>query len=416
MNPLAYAAFQVLETLLRVLPIPCRTGLIRIGNPGRDAPVLLTGNFHLSVLRVRRALAGRSAYLLVAGSRGINVWCAAAGGHFTHHDVVSALKLSGIEDLVDHRRVILPQLAACGIEAAAVRLKTGWRVVWGPVDARDIPAFLDRKLTKTARMRSVRFPWPRRLEMAVAWAFPISLVFSLLLLAFWPDGIPLLVLMAWGLSLAIFLGFPLYARRLRLGGKRVGFVFFDFGRGGLQLILWAGAAAGFLAYTWAAGGFSWTAFLRWGAVSLVVILVISIDLAGSTPVLKSGLHEERLWDVVLDPKKCRQAGFCSEVCPRDCFAVDKERRETTMPSAGRCIRCGACVLQCPFDALSFRDPEGKRIGPETIRKYRLNLMGKRSLHLQGSGRGEEEQAGGMGRGSISPPCGKEDSGGKRKEH
>ena len=163
---LTFLLVNVVQTLLRVLPFPCRTGLVKIGNPGRNAPVLLTCNFRLTVERVRAALQGLDAYLLIANSRGVNVWCAATGGLMTNHDVVSVLKTSGVEDLVDHRRVILPQLAATGIEAGGIHEKTGWRVVWGPVYATSIPAFLGSG-TKTVEMSPVSFPWPQRLEMAV---------------------------------------------------------------------------------------------------------------------------------------------------------------------------------------------------------------------------------------------------------
>ena len=124
MTRLAALRIGVVQTLLRMLPFPTRTGLLAIGSPGRHSPVLLTGNFALTVQRVRRALDGIDAYLLVANSRGINVWCAATGGLLTNHDVVSVIKTSGIDDLVDHREVILPQLAATGIEGRSVRART----------------------------------------------------------------------------------------------------------------------------------------------------------------------------------------------------------------------------------------------------------------------------------------------------
>ena len=174
MNNLTFFLLSIVQTLLRVLPFPCSTGLIKIGNPGRNAPVLLTGNFRLTVERVRRALKGIDAYLLVANSRGVNVWCAAMGGHLTNHDVVSVLKTSGIGKLVDHREVILPQLAAPGIESKIIHHKTGWRVVWGPVYATAIPQFLDNGREKTLEMRTVRFAWPQRLEMGVSDLSPIA--------------------------------------------------------------------------------------------------------------------------------------------------------------------------------------------------------------------------------------------------
>ena len=53
MKNLNFFLISMVQTLLRVLPFPCKTGLVKIGNPGRDAPVLLTGNFRLTVERVR---------------------------------------------------------------------------------------------------------------------------------------------------------------------------------------------------------------------------------------------------------------------------------------------------------------------------------------------------------------------------
>jgi len=373
-----YPLISIIETLLRVLPIPTGTGLIRIGNPGRNSPVLLTCNFHLTVERVKRALKGLDVYLLVANSRGINVWCAAAGGLFTDHDVISALKTSGIEDLVDHRRVILPQLAATGIRSKVIRERTGWNAIFGPVYAEDLPEFLRSGFKKDERMRKVKFNTSQRLEIAVAWAFPISVIAAVATFPFWPQVTLPLVALTWGLSLLIFLLFPLYQRWLNPRGKRLGLVFFDFGRGGFQLILWALLLAGLAIHSASTGSFGWGSFLKWGIISLVVILLLSIDLMGSTPLYKSGLHEDRLFEVVLDKGRCRGAGLCQDVCPRNCFEVDRKLHTAEMPRAELCVQCGACIVQCPFDALSFRTPEGGTVPPEVIRRYKLNFMGKRA--------------------------------------
>jgi ferredoxin len=378
MKNLNYLLISVAQTLLRVFPFPCNTGLVKIGNPGRNAPVLLTGNFRLTVERVRRALEGIDAYLLVANSRGINVWCAATGGHLTNHDVISVLKTSGIEKLVDHRQVILPQLAATGIEGKIIRQKTGWRVVWGPVYARSIPDFLGGGPEKTPEMRTVRFAWPQRFEMAVAWAFPISLL-SLLALPFWKAGVVPLVGFVWGSALVLFLSFPLYQGRLRTTQKNVGFIFFDFGKRGVPPFLWVFFMLGLVVYSMLVGDFSWGLLFRWGLSSLIVLLILGLDLMGSTPIYKSGLHEDRLLRIELDPEQCRGAGFCERVCPRNVFEVDHDRRLASLPGAGQCVQCGACIVQCPFDALHFRRPKGDAVAPDTIRRFKLNLLGNRKV-------------------------------------
>ncbi len=94
--------------LFRLFPCPTRVGLRRVGDPGRASPVLVTCNFHNTVQRLTRLLekAGVDAWLLVADSKGVNVWCAAGGDEFNTHSVVSAVKTSGVADRVDHRRLV----------------------------------------------------------------------------------------------------------------------------------------------------------------------------------------------------------------------------------------------------------------------------------------------------------------------
>jgi NAD-dependent dihydropyrimidine dehydrogenase PreA subunit len=377
MSQVAYILASIVETLLRLFPFPTKTGLIRIGNPDRTSPVLLTCNYHLTVLRVKRELKGMNAYLLIANSRGINVWCSATGGLFTNHDVISVLKTSGIEKLVDHRSVILPQLAATGIELRTILKKTGWRATFGPVYIKDIRVFL-RLGEKSPRMSEVRFDIVQRLEMAAAWAFPISVVSVPIMLPLWPQMLLPLILLIWGLSLLIFVSFPLYSRWLSSKGKRVGFILFDFRAGGYPLVLWGLFLAGLAAYLLLSGEPDWGLFLRWGIISLFILLILSMDIMGSTPIYKSSLHEDRLFSVALDRHRCRGAGFCQDVCPRGCFQVDKRRHTAKIQRAQSCVQCGACIVQCPFDALNFRSADGRVILPETIRKYKLNLMGKRA--------------------------------------
>jgi NAD-dependent dihydropyrimidine dehydrogenase PreA subunit len=379
---LSYVMVNIVSTLLRFLPLPGKTGLIRLGNPDRHSPVLLTANYVLTVSRVKRALAGINAFLLVANSRGINVWCAATGGHLTAHEVISALKTTGIEQLVDHRKVILPQLAATGIEAARVKERSGWQVVWGPVYARDIPAYLRAGFQKTPAMRQVEFPWKQRLEMAVTWAFPISVIPGIIMVSFWPEAVAMLVSLVWGLSLLIFACFPVYSHRLSSKGKRVGFIFFDFGRGGFQLVLWGIVMVGLAIYSILTGDHGWAFFLRWAFISLVLVLIVSLDLMGSTPVYKSGLHEDRWLEISLDEAKCKGVSLCEQVCPRNCYEMDLTRHKATLPGPDRCVQCGACIVQCPFDALFFRSPKGDIVPPETIRKFKLNLMGKRLVRVR----------------------------------
>ncbi|MFQ6101323.1 MAG: corrinoid protein-associated methyltransferase CpaM [Anaerolineae bacterium] len=163
-----------------------RPGLYRVGEPNRGSPVLVTGNFDLTVRRVVRELDGRGdCWLLVADSAGINVWCAAGGGYFTAEKVIAAVKSSGVEEVVDHRALVLPQLAACGVDGGRVHRETGWSVHWGPARARDIPAYLAAGRRKSDAMRWLTFPLRERIEMALVTLGFYGLLILVPLAIFW---------------------------------------------------------------------------------------------------------------------------------------------------------------------------------------------------------------------------------------
>jgi ubiquinone/menaquinone biosynthesis C-methylase UbiE len=170
-----------------VPPYPkVRPGLYAVGNPTPDSPVLVTGNFDLTVRRLVKAIDGQvNAWVLVADSAGINVWCAAGGGYFTAEKVIAALKSSHLERVVNHHALILPQLCANGVDGWRIRKETGWGVHWGPAKARDIPAYLVAKRKKTDAMRWVRFPLKDRLEMVTVTLGFYGLLILLPVLIFW---------------------------------------------------------------------------------------------------------------------------------------------------------------------------------------------------------------------------------------
>ncbi|MHA1667861.1 MAG: 4Fe-4S dicluster domain-containing protein [Candidatus Heimdallarchaeaceae archaeon] len=123
--------------------------------------------------------------------------------------------------------------------------------------------------------------------------------------------------------------------------------------------------------------FNWHSFLQWSVTLFLILLFLSMDLKGSTPIYKSGLHEESLFRIYLDKEKCKGIGECKEVCPRECFEIDKKEHLAKLVRADLCVQCGACIVQCPLDALAFKNNKGEIIKPEIIRKYKLNLLGKR---------------------------------------
>lgn len=149
-------------------------GLYALGSPSPMDPVLVTANYKLSFDTLRAALHGRSAWILVLDTKGINVWCAAGKGTFGTDEVVFRLRASRLEEIVFHRTLILPQLSAPGVAARHVKTQTGFTALFGPVEARDLPAYLDAGYKATETMRRKKFPWKDRLVL-----IPVELVHSL---------------------------------------------------------------------------------------------------------------------------------------------------------------------------------------------------------------------------------------------
>ena len=154
-----------------------------MGAPTPTSPVLVTANYKLTLDELRTSLDDLDAWLLVVDTRGINVWCAAGKGTFSAEEVARMVGEMRLAAVVEHRRLILPQLSAPGVAAHKVKEACGFRVTFGPVRAADLPAFLAAGMKADAEMRRVTFDlreramvvpevlsvvWHRRMLMAYA--------------------------------------------------------------------------------------------------------------------------------------------------------------------------------------------------------------------------------------------------------
>lgn len=154
-----------------------KPGLYALGNPTADSPVFVTANYTLSFDALRSALAGIDGYILVLDTCGVNVWCAAARGTFGTEALVHRIAVTRLHDVVHHRLLILPQLAAPGVAAHEVAARTGFTVEYGPVRAQDLPRYLEARQA-SAEMRRVQFYLLDRLAV-----IPATLVRSLVPMA-----------------------------------------------------------------------------------------------------------------------------------------------------------------------------------------------------------------------------------------
>jgi hypothetical protein len=163
-------------------------GLYRIGRPAPSSPVLVTANYKLTFDALRSELDGLDAWILVLETRGVNVWCAAGKGTFGTDELVKRVAATRLTEVVSHRKLVVPQLGATGVAAHEVKRLCGFRVVYGPIRAADLKAFLGARMRASEEMRRVTFTLGERLELvgvevvnALKWGLPVLL--PLLLLA-----------------------------------------------------------------------------------------------------------------------------------------------------------------------------------------------------------------------------------------
>jgi hypothetical protein len=139
-------------------------GLYALGDPTPDSPVFVSANYSLSFDALRSSLVGMDGYILVLDTKGINVWCAAGKGTFGTNEIVLRVMITRLGEVVQHRKLILPQLGAPGVTAHEVKKRTGFWVEYGPVRAADLPEYL-KTHKATPEMRRVEFPLLDRLVL-----------------------------------------------------------------------------------------------------------------------------------------------------------------------------------------------------------------------------------------------------------
>ena len=149
-------------------------GLYALGNPDERSAVLVTANYKMSFDKLRSELPNRNLWILVLDTKGINVWCASGKGTFGTDELVGRIETSDLSKVVSHRELILPQLSGPGVAAHHVKKLSGFRVIYGPIRAKDLPAFLDNGLEAPPDMRLKTFTISERIAL-----IPLELVQAL---------------------------------------------------------------------------------------------------------------------------------------------------------------------------------------------------------------------------------------------
>ena len=131
-------------------PIQMNPGLYRVGNPGKDAPVLMTVNFSLTFFTLQGYLESSRfpCFMLIVDTEGLSVLTAVAAGKLSETLVKDSLKKYNVENEVMHRKLIIPGYASP--LSGRIEEATGWKVLVGPRDAAEIGDFLQEEWKKQA--------------------------------------------------------------------------------------------------------------------------------------------------------------------------------------------------------------------------------------------------------------------------
>jgi acetyl-CoA decarbonylase/synthase complex subunit gamma len=124
-------------------PLQVEAGIYDIGEPDQDAPVFVTTNFSLTYFIVSSEIesTGVPSRLMIVDVEGMSVLTAWSAGKFGGADVAKAVKESGIEERIGHRKVIIPGYVSV-ISGELEDELSGWEVMVGPQEASDIGSYV----------------------------------------------------------------------------------------------------------------------------------------------------------------------------------------------------------------------------------------------------------------------------------
>jgi len=125
-------------------PIQVEPKLYPVGDPDENAPVMFTTNFSLTYYSVESEVEASRvpSYILAVDTEGTSVLTAYSGDKLNEKVVKDAMDKAGVENVVKHRKLIIPGYVA--VLSGKIEEATGWEVLVGPKEAAFIPKFLQQ--------------------------------------------------------------------------------------------------------------------------------------------------------------------------------------------------------------------------------------------------------------------------------
>lgn len=131
-------------------PIQISAGLYEVGEPNEQSPVLVTTNFSLTYYTVEGEVSASKvpSWMVVVDTEGTSVLTAWAADKFTPETIAQTVKECGVEEKVEHRRLVIP--GGVAVLKGKLEEESGWEVIVGPREATGIPKFLKTEWVSAA--------------------------------------------------------------------------------------------------------------------------------------------------------------------------------------------------------------------------------------------------------------------------
>ena len=327
----------ILETIFRLFPLPEPVALYMVGNPNDKSAVIVTGNYELTVRRVAKALQELDCWLLICDSRGINVWCSSLSGHFSEKNIIYAIELTHLSKYVSHKKLILPQLCAPGVDIEVIRQKTEFVSLLGPAYIENIKDFLNNNRDEP-ELRKVRFDIRQRIEMAAG--SPIILAVVLIFIYLFIDLSKLLFILPIIYFIAVVHAIIYPYRPI----KRIPLWSFLYSLGVTGVIIGTILLAKSFNFGWSIGI----------AITIGIgVFYLINEFEGWSPLVKYNLKSiykgVETPEITVNEEFCIGCRLCFQVCPKGVFIIENAKAKVL--DRKECIDCSACYNRCPTEAI-----------------------------------------------------------------
>jgi len=142
-----YAFLPMLTAVMNIFtdpqkPVQVEPKVYQIGEPDKKSPVMFTTNFSLTYYTVESDVEASRipSYILVVDTEGTSVLTAYSGDKLNEKTVADAMAKFGVEDLVEHRKLIIPGYVA--VMSGKLEEATNWEVMVGPRECSMLPKYL----------------------------------------------------------------------------------------------------------------------------------------------------------------------------------------------------------------------------------------------------------------------------------